>query len=142
MKLSKSEIEIIIDHLEGRKVISRRKNYEQFSSGRGKILHRHVLLYSALVRELGKKLNRLKVELVDEGNDELVLILEDPTIDYRRETRIPREIAEYLVNKFPQIARSTSICSPALPNCNNIEVSDSKGGNTDLHDDKSQLSKR
>lgn len=104
MKLSEEEIKIIIDHLTGKRVISRRKKFEQFSSGRGKILHRCALLYNSLVRELEKNQARLKARLVDEGNSELVLILEDSAACYRRETRIPREIASYLVNRFPCIA--------------------------------------
>jgi len=103
MALLPDEIRRIVDHLDGKERISRRKDFERYSFGRGRILHRNALLYSSLVREIEKGAGKLSVNIVEDDGDELLVIIEDPHSSYRRETRVPKAIASYLANKFPDV---------------------------------------
>jgi len=101
--LSSEEIKAIVDHLSGRALISRRRDFERYTYGRGRTLHRHALLYRSLVREIERRTGKLKIEIVDGGSGEALIVMEDPGRNYRRETYAPVEVVRYLAERFPEI---------------------------------------
>ncbi len=102
-ELSEKEIRTIIDYLAGRTLISRRREFERYSYGRGRILHRNALLYRSIIREIERKAGRIKVNIKDTGDGDALVVIEDPEHSYRRETHVPKEIARYIANRFPDI---------------------------------------
>ena len=103
LRLSPDEIRTILDHLSGRAQISRRKDFERYSTGRGRIVHRHALIFSSIARYIERRAGKIKIELKDAGDGELLLTIEDPERKYRRQTRTPIEVAKFFAERFPEI---------------------------------------